>query len=244
MVAFFLYMQPVSFYSQNLQFDENHYSLFDSIVGLGNNAIYNGIEYEKKYRTLDESNEFYLTSQFIKGNIIYDAQPYYNIDLKYDVLDDDLIVKLPDPYKGNSIIRLLKDKVKSFYILEKQFVRLENNQKNTLDDLSSGFYQLLYESNTLGIYKKHIKNRTEKTDREYIYYTFKDINDYYLSYNNNFKKVKFKRDFVKIFPKQKNNINIFFKNNKAMYNSNYDLFLEKLAKHMDSLIAIKKTANE
>lgn len=238
-----LYFQPIIFYSQNLQSDSEYYNLFDFIVGVGNTAIYNGIEYEKKYRTFRESHEFYVTSEFVKGNVVYDSQPFYNIEMKYDVFDDDLIVKLPNHYK-NTVIRLIKDKVSSFYISGDQFVRIENMKNNTGNDLDSGFYQLLYQSKYLALYKKHKKSRIKKTDREYLYHVFKDINDYYLYSNNNYKEIKNKKDFIKMFPKLKNDINIFFKNNKSIYNSNYDIFFEKLTKHIDSLIVSNKLFNE
>jgi hypothetical protein len=240
----FFYFQAVIFYGQNPQSDHEFYNVFDSIIGVGNNAIYNGIEYEKKYRTLGESHEFYFTSQFLKGNIIYDSQPYYNIYMKYDVLDDDLIVKLPNNYAGSSIIRLIKDKVKYFYIADNQFVRIENDKKNNSHDLNSGFYQLLYQSNYLVLYKKHKKSRTERSDKKYTYNVFKDITEYYLFYNKNYYVIKSQNDFVKLFPKLKSNINVFFKNNKPLYSSNYDMFLEKLTKHIDSLISKNELFNQ
>lgn len=238
-----LYFQPIIFHSQNLQSDYEYYNLFDSVVGVGNTAIYNGIEYEKKYRTFRESHEFYVTSEFVKGNVVYDSQPFYNMEMKYDVLDDDVIVQLPNHY-NNIVIRLIKDKVSSFYISGDQFVRIENLKNNTDNNLDSGFYQLLYQSKNLTLYKKHKKNRIKKTDKEYVYYVFKDFNDYYLYDNNNYKKIKYKNDIIKMFPKLKKDINLFFKNNNSIYNSNYELFFEKLTKHMDSLIGSHKLFNE
>ena len=233
-IFLFILKSTISF-SQNQSNQENYYKWFDDLIGIENTGIYNGFEYRKKYRTLEGSNEFYLTSQFVKGNIVYDQQPYYDIEMKYDINEDIIIVKLFTQSSFN-IIQLVKEKIESFSINNKRFVRITNNEKE-------GFYELLFKSNYLTLYKKHEKQRNERLDKDFVYYVFKDKKEYFIQYNQKYHRIKSKADFSKLFPEQKKSINSFWKNNKVLYNSDYDMFLHKLSKHIETLISTNTSSN-
>lgn len=80
------------------QYDTNkkdHYIWFDNIIGYENSGIYNGTLFLEKYKTESNNHHFFLDNKYKLGNLIYDNQPYYNVYLKYDIYEDELIAKLP-----------------------------------------------------------------------------------------------------------------------------------------------------
>ena len=241
-IVFFFILNSITFLAQTNSNQKNYYNWFDAVVGVENTGIYNGIEYNKKYRTLKGSHEFYITSQFVSGNIVYDGQPYYDIAMKYDVYNDEIIIKLSNQ-KAFNIIQLIKEKIASFSINNKQFVRVSNDTDKALLNVNEGFYELLFQDNYLKLYKKHIKSRNERLDKDFFYHIFKDKKEYYLKYKQQYYKVKSKANFSKIFPEHKKNINAFYKNNKVLRKSDYDMFLNKLSRHIETLIATNTASN-
>lgn len=234
-VILFFILSSIAFYAQTNSDQKKYYKWFDAVVGIENTSIYNGAEYKKQYRTLKGSNEFYLTSEFVKGNIVYNQQPYFDIYMLYDVYEDEIIIKL-STQSSLDVIQLIKEKIERFSINNKCFVRISNNEKE-------GFYELLFKSNYLTLYKKHIKQRNQRLDEDFVYYVFKDKKEYTIKYNQKYYRIKTKSDFSKIFPKQKKNINSFYKINKKLFKSDYDLFLNKLSKHIETLIATNTASN-
>lgn len=240
LILFFL-IQSVTIYSQiNKPEQENYYKWFDAVVGVGNTGIYNGVEYEKKYRTLGESHEFYATSQFLSGDVVYDSQSYFNIEMKYDVFEDELIVKLPNQYGGSIIIKLIKEKIESFNIKNNQFVRIYIGDKEQISEMDRDFYQVLYQSNTIKLYKKYRKSTVERSDKVFIYNIFKENNESYIYYDNKYYKVKSKGDFLRLFPEHKKRINAFYKSSKALRKSDNDKFQIELSKLIESLITFNE----
>ncbi|SNR66250.1 hypothetical protein [Lutibacter flavus] len=236
LILFFL-IQSTTIYSQiHKPEHENYYKWFDAIIGVGNTGIYNGIEYEKKYRTLGESHEFYITSQFLNGDIVYDSQPYFNIEMKYDVFEDELIVKLPSQYGGSIIIKLIKEKIDSFNINNNRFVRIYIGDKEQISEINRSFYQVLYQSNYIKLYKKHRKTKLARSDKDFIYNVFKEQIESYIYYDKKYHQVKSKGDFLRLFPEQKKRINAFYKSNKVLRKSDNDKFLIELSKYIESLI--------
>ena len=120
----------------------NYYTWFDASVGNGNSGIYNGTLFIEKYITAPNNHSFFLDSTYKLGNLIYDNQPYYNIYLKYDLHEDQLIAKLP--YQSNFLfIKLIKEKVKSFEFqnLNNLFVN-SSYIKKVVDKSFIGFYEI------------------------------------------------------------------------------------------------------
>jgi len=238
----FFTLNSISFYGQTYANQKTYYKWFDSIVGVENLGIYNGVEYYKQYRTIEGSNEFYISNQFVKGDIVYDGQPYYDIDIIYNVYDDEIIIKLSNQ-KAFNIIQLIKEKIESFSIDNKRFVRVYNDKNEDFINIKEGFYELLFQDNYLTLYKKYIKRRSERLDKDFAYYIFKDNKEYFLKHNQKYYSVNSKSNFSKIFPEHKKNINTFYKNNKVLRKSNYDMFLNKLSSYIETLITTNKASN-
>lgn len=234
-VVLFFYLLPNLILSQSQVKQKNVYKLYDSIVGEGNIGLYNGLIYKKKHLSSDKSHEFYNSFNFIKGNIVYDSQPYFDIDIKYDVFNENIVVKLP--FKGTfKVITLLNDKVNEFSINDKKFVNINNYFDSIKGTDLSIFYEVISEKNQIKILKLYKKEKREKLDKEYRYEVFKDKDEYYTVLNNSLYELKNKRDLIDILPDLKNQINLFYKSQKKLSKSDNEAFLKLLASHFNNLL--------
>ncbi|NOQ91307.1 MAG: hypothetical protein GQ552_01165 [Flavobacteriaceae bacterium] len=221
-------------YCQANSNEKNNYKWFDNSVGIENTGLFNGLRYKEEYRTLDGSHKFYLSPNYINGNIVYDGQAYYDIKMKYDLFEDEIIVNLT-ANSGSSILQLLIDKIDAFSINENNFTKLHDNPIINSSEIITGIYQIIYQSPNLVCYKKNKKNAKKNLTKKNIYYSFKSEDSYYFYLNNDFFLVSSKRDFTKIFPDYKKEINSFYTNNKFLLNSNPDAFMTKLSSKLSDL---------
>ena len=90
-------------------------------------------------------------------------------------------------------------------------------------------YGILYKENYItlkeNLFKKHLKKKKKKTDQSFMYYKFIKESRYVIYYKNAYFKGNKKKDLVKVFPKQKNFIDSYYKTNKEMKKNNFDAFL-------------------
>jgi|FLOH01.1.fsa_nt_gi hypothetical protein len=234
-LAFFFILNTAYISSQTSSNDRDYYNWFDSKLGLENTGLHNGIIYEEIYKTIDGNHKFYLTSQFTKGSIIYDGQAYFDVEMKYDIYEDVLIVKLPS-HSAYYIIKLINDKINRFSINNHQFIKKSERNEEFFNETISGFYEIYFQSEHISLFKKHKKSRKERIGESFVYNEFKDDSEYIVSYKNHYYKISSKKDLKTLFPKLKKNINNFYKSNKRLFKSDNDSFMIQLIKHVNSLI--------
>lgn len=215
---FLLFFSTISIYSQTSHAEKALYNWFDTTVGHENSGLLDGIAYRELYKTNNGDHQFYSTSSFQKGNIIYKEQSYFDVDIKYDIHNDEVIVKIPTQ-TITLIVQLIKENVDKFSINNSEFIHLQD-----------GFYEVISKNKSLSLYKKHKKTSTKYYSGRFTFYRFNESkNEYFLYFNNEYYKIsKSKKSLIKILPEYKNEINAFYKSQKELLNTNHDLFLKKL----------------
>lgn len=189
-------------FGQNLNKDNTLLlNWFDSKVKQENLNINKGFRYTEKHRTFDNSSHF-INNSFKNGSINYENQLYNNIPCNFDILDDNLIIKIPSSTENYSII-LNKDKVSDFEINGKVFIKLKNT-----------FYELIVSSNNKKLLKKHIVKKKEFKKNKRTYYIFKKKAQYYVLDNSNIIPLEKKRNWLALFPSKTDEINNYFKHKK------------------------------
>lgn len=171
---------------------------FDTKIGKTNNSLFQGTEYEEEYLMKNEKHRFFPNFDFTLGNINFNGQQYFNVLCNYDVYGDQLLLKTHELTDASAIL-LDKKKVESFTIANHNFYNLKTNNKNFED----GFYELLVKNELFTIYKKYKKKKTQKLDKTYVYYIFKDKDKYVLYYENDFHKLKSVKNIGAIIKVQK-----------------------------------------
>lgn len=179
------------------------YIWFDQMIGKTNSGLFNGIQYIERYKVINEKHHFFKEPNFVLGSIIYDGQPYFNLELKYNVFDDELLLKNSEKSMA-PIVQLNKHKITNFTINQHRFTNISFN-KNSVD--LTGFFEILDQNDSIVLYKKHLKKQFAKTDRKTVYYEFKSLSEYYIQYKNSFYKIKKLRNFNSIFPSYSKELN-------------------------------------
>jgi hypothetical protein len=70
------------------------YAEFDKTFQPKNSGLNNGKIHFNTYRSIDKTHRYFGPDQFRLGYIYFDGQHYLNVSFKYDLLNDELVVKL------------------------------------------------------------------------------------------------------------------------------------------------------
>lgn len=227
LVIFSIGFLSLSFSQENQKCE--HYKVFDAIFMYENHSVFNGLEYIDRFpevlKTITTNNKFFKSYTFKKGKLTYDGQEYCDIEMKYDLLNDYLLI----PYfnaKAN-IISLNPTMVKEFELLESKFVRLENNPV-LKPFYGNGFFEILHKDDTSKLYTKHRKGKISKIKRNKVVYAFKIITDYFIEHDKQFYKLNTKRHLISIFPSKETAITSYYKNNRLLLKNNKSKFYSSL----------------
>ncbi len=218
------------------------YNWFDKTIGKENLELYNGPRHINFYRTFDKSHSYYITDDYSNGNVNYQGQNYYNLNLKYDVNHDDLVLKSVGEYDYLGI-NLIKEQTAFFTLHNKKFINIElDNPQHPI--YMNGYYEEIILSKNNTLYIKHHK-RKEKVigaqiisdgDNQNSSDEFKEKNEFILKYKNEYYEISSKSDIIKIFPMYKSQIKKYYNSNAQLEESNKNFFIENLVKEINNLI--------
>ncbi|MXO03586.1 hypothetical protein [Flavobacterium sp. HBTb2-11-1] len=214
------------------------YDYFDQAVGKDNLNINNGIVHSDPFRPIVGKNRYY-TEEFNIGDISFEKQIYSNVNLKYDILADQVVYKQNGPSE-NLPINLISEKVDYFLIKNKKFVNIKPDEGKT-SVFVNGFYEEYYFGDNVSLYIKHSKEKVKVFQSDGVYYNFIYKINYFLKYNAHFYKVESEKDFKKIFPDYKKDISNIYKTDKKLERSDKMKFMENLTKQINGLL--KKSSN-
>lgn len=217
-------------FSQEVTTNKDNSIIFDNIVGLENTNIFNGKRYYNAYRTTANNTNFFKFTDYIKGNVIYNNQPFFDLDLKYDVTTDQLITKLTGD-KGYINIELVKNKVNRFQIDKHHFINSKFLLKDSAIDL--GFLELVHTSENYTFLIKRDKKVSKKLDNRQYVFTFKSDDVYYFFFEDKLYEISSYKELRKIIPDLKKDIDGFYRNNKKLLKSDEELFFVNLLKQLE-----------
>ena len=225
---FFYLMFNFYGFTQDNSFKENSrdYQIYDSFIAYENANIFNGLEYVDQYRSLKVDNhKFYESSDFFKGLIVYNIQPYFNVKMKYDLLNDLVILEFVNKKVAN--LSLSSSMVNQFVINEDRFVRLPEIEilKSFYEN---GFFQEAYKRKGFALYVKHKKIKIEKLTNKKVYYAFRKKEVYVLFYKNKYYRINSKKDIIEAIPGRETEISNYYKSNKRLYKKSKQHFFVKL----------------
>jgi hypothetical protein len=217
-------------YSQKTFEESKAYYWFDNIIGQNNSGLYKGIEYREEYRFFSDAyHKFYLENKFYLGNILYDGELYSGVEMKYDLYEDNIIIKVIGESKY-LFISLIPELIEEFSIKKHKFIRITNNTAG----LENGFFELIYKSKETTCLKKIVKKAYKVYEESALSYKFLSKNYYTVLKNENNFEISSKSSIIKIFPTKKKLINSFFKNNKNLYKNYRDVFLKQLLEKLEN----------
>lgn len=217
--------------------DINTYNGFDKTIGKENLDIINGTPHTNPFRTTKESINLYYINTYELGNLTYDGQIYYDVNLKYDIFRDILILS-PSDKSQNIGINLAKTKVSSFSIKDINFVNIENKNNKDLK-LPSGYYEQNIYYPYFTFYTKHYKDQQDIISDDQAFVIYKENPSFFIDLKNTVYQIKTKKDLIKLFPEQKKQINEFYLMNRELKKTNLNLFMKNLMKYISNSLTIQ-----
>ncbi|MEO1010161.1 MAG: hypothetical protein AAFX53_02580 [Bacteroidota bacterium] len=215
----------------------SYYNMFDTIIGIENLEIHYGVVYVEKHRAKTKKTKFFPSPNFTLGHAIIDHMPYYSLNLKYNVYEDELLMKIANKL-GGEILRVYKEKVNGFTINGHRFTKIKapktGNQK-----IDPGFYAVLLEKPLFTLLKKHRKLLTDTLGENLVFFEFEDLDpDFVLYYGLDYHKLKRIRDVQAVFPGYTEQLDDFVKTLPP--NSNFEDQLKTILVFTNTLLTSEK----
>ncbi|MBI9054837.1 MAG: hypothetical protein JEY96_13520 [Bacteroidales bacterium] len=192
-------------YNQSLEF----YSINDEII--------NGCAYPLSNSRI-VGNPFYNNDNWNTGTVFINGNAHSNLQIKYDVIIDDIIIKAKVGDGTERLLKLNKTLVDSFKINNSIFIK--SNTFSIDQDNSHYYYELIYNSSFL-VVKSHSKRFIDMYSDMSPYGKFSSLKSkLYLFDNKQLIEISTLNSFLKYFQKeQRKSIKQFMKTNSINYKS-------------------------
>ncbi len=224
-----VFSNPV--FSQSDFAKKEYFEVYDSVDLNQNNNIFNGLEYTDKYISLSvENHKFYGAFDYNEGFIKYNGQPYFDVKMKYDLLNDLIIIEYVN--KKVSQLSLNSSMVEQFRLNGGEFFNIPENEV-IKPFYKNGFFKLCYQDNNFSFYLKRIKDKVKKIYNKKVRYVFKEHEYYVLFYKDRCFKIDKIKDVLSAIPEYDNEVRTFYKSNKRLYNNNFYEFMKKLLNNLN-----------
>ncbi len=190
--------------------------------------INNGSKYLPPKEALDH-HPYFLSEDWITGNVVYDEEHYDNIPLMFDILHSRLVT---EHASSGHAIQLIVEKLDQFSIAGHSFEKIDNTSVNgSLPD--TDFYDILYSGPTKVIAKRQ-KILREKIESNEIETLYEERFRYFLFKNGVFFQVKNKSTALKILEDQKQPLKKFLKDNHIIFSADRESALKRMAEFYDN----------
>jgi hypothetical protein len=199
-------------------------SVYTSRAGT-NSHLYNGSQYID-YDHRITGNPFFEASHFADGSIVYDGIFFENVQMFYDILHDDVVIK---NYNDSSLI-LVKEKISSFNYAAHKFVRLDSSETG----IPTGFYDVLFEGK-ITLYARRKKEVIEKVNLQYSESYFATSVEYYILSDSIYHLVSDKRSVLQVMADKRADVTKFLHQNKIKFKKNMETDLIRTSAYYDGL---------
>lgn len=193
-------------------------------------VLVNGIFYQDKY-TRKVGHQFFLEDQLYKGTLIYRGKEYKEVEMKYDIFDQQLILFIKN---NNSIAWIVpsNDFISAFSLGNKFFSKYNFQGEPK-------YYQVVYDKGKLKCLYYWFKQKNDSnTDSKSITCEFTDSKKKnYLSLNGSIITYRNNRSFFEIFPVEvKARVRQYLKYNHKKVIKSSDEEISELLAYCNSLL--------
>jgi hypothetical protein len=202
-------------------------SVYNHVAGV-NSHLYNGTAYTD-YDHRIKGDPFFASTYFADGSIVYDGIFYAHVQMFYDLLHDDVVIK---NYNGLPLV-LVKDKISSFDFAGSRFVRLVADSAEAGGKIN-GFYEVLFDGN-IKLFAKRKKEVIEKINLQFSEIYFMQSNAYFVLNNGVFYPVSDKRSVLYAMKDKRSQVKKFLHDNKIKFKKNTEAELVRASTYYDGL---------
>lgn len=197
----------------------------------GDQDMLNGRIWHNKYQKVF-GHQFFLTNSFLIGSVTMNGRKYNNLDLLYDIADDELILKS----ESYPVIILNKEMVDSFTLRNGEKVYKIINERTDTNAIHGGYINVLYEGPS-AFYVKYTKRIQPLAvdGRSDLFYQETRM---FVKHHTEMVRVENKKDLFNLLKDKKKEIRGFISNNRT---NGYRLSVKEpetflpLLKYYDSL---------
>ena len=190
----------------------------------------NGFLYEDKY-SKKIGHQFLLQDQLYNGSLVYRGEVYKNVEMKYDIFDQQLVLNI----KNNNSTELIvphNDFISVFSLGDKFFSKYNFRGEPR-------FYQLVFDTEKVKCLYYWFKQKYVSTN--IINLGFNEFTDSeklnYLILDGSLKQYKNNRSFTKLFPKEiKARVRIYIRNNRINVAKSSDEKIKELLTYCNTLL--------
>lgn len=233
LLSFFIYSSILM--AQTKQLDNQTYDWFDQIIGNSNSGFFKGVLYVEKYNVINDQHNFFKSSNFMKGSVDYFGTKFSNLELKYNVFEDQLLARHMGINYAQVIVILEKNEITDFSI-DKHFFKNINFLKTKKNKEVWGFVEVLIENDVLIFYKKHRKKIIKKTNDKMLTHTFKNSSSYYVFYNNEWVELKNKKNVDAVFYQYEVELNKIYSKYKSSRKTTFNNYIESVILDLNKII--------
>lgn len=209
------------------QNEQSIYSYNDSILKKENLPISNGLFHYNSFNIVNNQNIYYKQEKYTVGSVNYLNQKYFDLNIKYDAFNDELIFK-PNGESEKTGIILYKNNVENFELYDTKFINIE---KLELENTKiTGYFEEGFSNSEFKYLIKHGKIKKDVLSKSTLQNIFYENETYYVLKNKKIKKISSKGTIKKLFPTKKEIINSYFEDNFILKKSNKLLFYKNLFK--------------
>jgi hypothetical protein len=185
--------------------------------------IYNGVKYEL-YPPANKGTFYFHDKNYCIASLIrYNGTWFKNIPVLYDVHNDAMI-----SVNGDNLFVLDAPRTSDIYLLDHHFIYLDTKSP---DELTPGFYDLLYDGKSQVLVKR-TKLIDESKTTEIVY---EDKTAIYVKKENKYLPVNSKGAVMDIFKSKRKELNQYLKSNKIKYNKDQEGAVARLASYYDQI---------
>lgn len=218
LIAFFF--SKIS-YSQSTS--EQVIQYFDQVIGLNDMGLIEGYSY--KYPPLTKgSHAFFDRKGWIMGSVRYNESTYNDVELMYDLFNQQLVVKKINEVGEIYSVILDTKKVLWFKLKDVLFEKVENQG-------NPEFYQIHFRGKELILMERHQKNK--EIDQSTFDLKYVANNVLLLGNKESLSKFKNKKSVYPYYPDKKEVINRFIRSNKLKINFNHIEDVKLLLEHCE-----------
>lgn len=196
----------------------------------GQFAYWNGPVYPKYPFHISEGHPYFGTNEPTPGSLVYYGMFYENVKLMYDEITDELIT---EDILHRNLIQLYKNRITSFTIGRSRFIFSGND--STTNNIKPGFYQILYDGNTLAL-KKEIKTIQEKANPvSAVERVIESRTYYYIRINNKYYRITNQGSLLSNFNEHKKTVRNYLKTNGINFRKQPDEAIRSAVEYYDQL---------
>ncbi|MCK8493029.1 hypothetical protein [Spirosoma oryzicola] len=189
--------------------------------------LYNGHEYiQHDYRV--KVHPFFATDSLQSGSITYNGIAYHDVLMLYDVVRDELAIKMPETIFR---IRPHSQQISTFSFGPYQFARIVGD---SAAGVRTGFYQVLH-GGRIQVLAKRIKTVHEDISGGFYKANYLVKDRYFIVKDGVYHEVKKKRSVLALFPGQTAPLKKYLRANQIKFNEQREQAITAIVQQYETL---------